>query len=170
MSTETLRSIDTSAARGTRPEVANEFLTFILGGEEYGVDILKVQEIRGYDTVTRIPDAPDFVKGVINLRGTIVPVIDLRLKFRLSDVRYDEFTVMIIINVARRVIGIVVDAVSDVVSLTAEQVRPAPEIGATVDTQFLTGIGTLDERMLILIDIERLVGSAEFGLVAVTAH
>jgi len=170
MSTETLRSIDSSAARGPRPEVANEFLTFILGGEEYGVDILKVQEIRGYDTVTRIPDAPDFVKGVINLRGTIVPVIDPRLKFRLSDVRYDEVTVMIIINVARRVIGIVVDAVSDVVSLTAEQVRPAPEIGATVDTQFLTGIGTLDERMLILIDIERLVGSAEFGVGSATAH
>jgi len=134
------------------------------------VDILKVQEIRGYDTVTRIPDAPDFVKGVINLRGTIVPVIDLRLKFRLSDVRYDEFTVMIIMTVAKRVIGIVVDGVSDVVSLTSDQIKPAPEIGATVDTQFLTGIGTLDKRMLILIDIERLAGSAEFGLGSATAH
>ena len=144
---------------------ASEFLTFTLGAEEYGVDILKVQEIRGYDTVTRIPDAPDFIKGVINLRGTIVPVVDMRLKFRLGKAEYNALTVMIILNVANRVVGMVVDGVSDVVALTAEQVRPAPEFGASVGTQFLTGIGTLDKRMLILVDIERLMMSADMALV-----
>jgi len=143
-----------------------EFLTFTLGNEEYGVDILKVQEIRGYDTVTRIPATPEFIKGVINLRGTIVPVIDMRLKFKLGEATYDTFTVMIILNVARRIVGMVVDGVSDVVGLTAEQIRPAPEFGRTLDTEFLTGIGALDARMLILVDIEKLIGSAEMALVS----
>ena len=147
------------------PEAPQEFLTFTLGEEEYGVDILKVQEIRGYDTVTRIPDTPDFVKGVINLRGTIVPVIDMRLKFKLANVTYDNFTVMIILNVARRIVGMVVDGVSDVIGLSAEQIRPAPELGRGVDTEFLTGIGALEKRMLILVDIEKLIGSAELTLV-----
>jgi purine-binding chemotaxis protein CheW len=146
-------------------ETPKEFLTFTLGDEEYGVDILKVQEIRGYDTVTRIPDTPDFVKGVINLRGTIVPVIDMRLKFKLANVTYDNFTVMIILNVAKRIVGMVVDGVSDVIDLTAEQIRPAPDLGRGVDTEFLTGIGALDKRMLILVDIEKLIGSAELALV-----
>ena len=141
-----------------------EFLTFTLGSEEYGVDILKVQEIRGYDTVTRIPDTPEFIKGVINLRGTIVPVVDMRLKFKLGNATYDDFTLMIILNVARRVVGMVVDGVSDVIALTAEQIRPAPELGRTLDSEFLTGIGALDKRMLILVDIEKLVGSAEMAL------
>jgi len=143
-----------------------EFLTFALGEEEYGVDILKVQEIRGYDAVTRLPDAPDYIKGVINLRGTIVPVIDMRLKFRLARAEYNALTVMIVLNVADRVVGMVVDSVSDVVRLGHEQVRSVPELGATIDRQFVTGIGTLDERMLILLDIERLMSSAEMGLVA----
>lgn len=144
----------------------DEFLTFALGEEEYGVDILKVQEIRGYDAVTRLPDAPDYIKGVINLRGTIVPVIDMRMKFRLDKVEYNALTVMIVLNVAERVVGIVVDRVSDVVRLGGEQIREVPELGAAIDRQFLTGIGTLDERMLILLDIERLMTSAEMGLVA----
>jgi len=146
-------------------EAPQEFLTFTLGEEEYGVDILKVQEIRGYDTVTRIPDTPDFVKGVINLRGTIVPVIDMRLKFKLANATYDNFTVMIILNVAKRIVGMVVDGVSDVIGLSAEQIRPAPELGRGVDTEFLTGIGALEKRMLILVDIEKLIGSAELTLV-----
>ena len=145
---------------------ADEFLTFALGKEEYGVDILKVQEIRSYEGVTRLPDAPDYIKGVINLRGTIVPVIDMRLKFRLENADYSALTVMIVLSVAGRVVGIVVDSVSDVVRLGGEQIRPVPELGATIDSQFLTGIGTLDERMLILLDIERLMVSAEMGLVA----
>src|SRR5690349_18480029 len=149
---------------------ASEFLTFTLGAEEYGVDILKVQEIRGYDTVTRIPDAPDFVKGVINLRGTIVPVVDMRLKFRLGSAEYNTFTVMIVLNVADRVVGMVVDSVSDVVALTPAQIRPAPELSSTVGAQFLTGIGALNERMLILLDIERLMTSAEMALIAQPSH
>jgi purine-binding chemotaxis protein CheW len=149
---------------------AHEFLTFTLGAEEYGVDILKVQEIRGYGTVTRIPDAPDFVKGVINLRGTIVPVVDMRLKFKLGRADYNTFTVMIILNVADRVVGMVVDSVSDVVALTPAQIRPAPELGSSVGAQFLTGIGALDSRMLILIDIERLMTSAEMALITQPSH
>lgn len=148
----------------------NEFLTFTLGAEEYGVDILKVQEIRGYDTVTRIPDAPDFIKGVINLRGTIVPVVDMRLKFRLGKADYNEFTVMIILNIAQRVVGMVVDGVSDVLQLDAEQIRPAPEFGGAVNTSFITGIGALDQRMLILVDIEKLMSSADMALMDSASH
>jgi purine-binding chemotaxis protein CheW len=158
-----------AADRGAQAGVS-EFLTFTLGAEEYGVDILKVQEIRGYGTVTRIPDAPDFVKGVINLRGTIVPVVDMRLKFRLGSAEYNTFTVMIILNVADRVVGMVVDSVSDVVALTPAQIRPAPELGSSVGAQFLTGIGALDQRMLILIDIERLMTSAEMALITQPSH
>jgi purine-binding chemotaxis protein CheW len=147
----------------TQTPATGEFLTFTLGEEHYGVDILKVQEIRGYDAVTRVPDAPDYIKGVINLRGTIVPVIDLRLKLRLREARYDALTVMIVLNVEDRVVGIVVDGVSDVVPLAQEQIRPTPEFGAAVDTRFISAIGTLDERMLILLDIETLLDSADLG-------
>ncbi len=156
-------------ARAHSAEPADEYLTFALGEEEYGVEILKVQEIRGYDTVTRLPDAPDYIKGVINLRGTIVPVIDMRLKFRLARVEYNALTVMIVLNVADRVVGMVVDSVSDVIQLEAEQIRPVPDIGSAIDRQFITGIGTQGERMLILLEIERLMTSAEMGLVAEAA-
>jgi purine-binding chemotaxis protein CheW len=148
-------------------ESTNEFLTFTLGSEEYGVDILKVQEIRGYDTVTRLPDAPDYIKGVINLRGTIVPVLDLRIKFNTGRVVYDALTVMIILNVASRVVGIVVDGVSDVIQLGPAQLKPAPELHGTAGNgggAFITGIGALDERMLILVDIEKLLRAADIVL------
>lgn len=145
---------------------SREFLTFTLGSEEYGVDILKVQEIRGYDTVTRLPDAPHYIKGVINLRGTIVPVFDLRLKFDLGEAKYDASTVMIVLNVNSRVVSVVVDSVSDVTALTSEQLRPAPEFGGAMDTRFITGIGAVDQRMLILLDIEKLMTSADLGLIA----
>lgn len=147
-----------------------EYLTFTLGAEEYGVDILKVQEIRGYDTITRIPDAPAFIKGVINLRGTIVPVVDMRIKFNLGKVEYNEFTVMIILNVARRVVGMVVDGVSDVMQLTADQIRAAPEFGSSVNTRYITGLGVLDQRMLILVDIEKLMSAADMALMDVQAQ
>ena len=146
-------------------DTSEEYLTFALGEEEYGVEILKVQEIRGYDSVTRLPEAADYIKGVINLRGIIVPVIDMRLKFNLA-ADYTALTVMIVLNVGERVVGMVVDSVSDVVRLGGEQIREVPEMGATIDRKFLTGLGTLDERMLILLDIERLMTSAEMGLVA----
>jgi purine-binding chemotaxis protein CheW len=141
-----------------------EYLTFRLGEEEYGIDILKVQEIRGYEQPTRIANAPAFVKGVVNLRGVIVPIVDLRLKFNLGKATYDAFTVVIILNLGARVVGIVVDSVSDVMELAPEQIRPAPEVGASVDATFITGLGTLADRMLILIEIERLMSAAEMAL------
>ncbi len=157
-----------ATSASSKAATAGEFLTFTLGQEEYGVDILKVQEIRGYDAVTRLPDAPEYIKGVINLRGTIVPVIDMRVKFRL-EAKVDALTVMIVLNVADRVVGMVVDSVSDVVQLTAEQIRAMPEVGTGIDRRFLTGIGALDERMLILLDIEGLMTSTEMGLVVDSA-
>ncbi len=138
---------------------------FTLGDEEYGIDILKVQEIRGYDQVTRIANTPAFIKGVTNLRGVIVPIIDLRVKFAQQGVTYNENTVVIVLNFGQRVVGIVVDGVSDVLSLTNEQIRPAPEFAVTLATEYLTGLGSLGERMLILVDIEKLLSSEEMSLI-----
>ena len=146
-------------------EELREFLSFRLGAEEYGIDILKVQEIRGWEQPTAIANTPAFIKGVINLRGIIVPIVDLRLKFNLSEANYDEFTVVIILSVARRVVGAVVDAVSDVLTLAAQQIKPAPEFSAALETQFITGLGTIEERMLILLDIEKLMTSRDMQLV-----
>lgn len=142
-----------------------ELLTFTLGREEYGIDILKVQEIRGYDAVTTIANAPAFIKGVINLRGIIVPIVDMRIKFKLGSVTYDETTVVIILNIGKRVIGMVVDGVSDVTTLKPEEVKPAPEFGSSLDTQYLLGLGTVEERMIILVDIERLMSSRDMELI-----
>lgn len=144
---------------------SREYLTFTLGEEEYGIDILNVQEIRGYDAVTKIANSPDFIKGVINMRGIIVPIIDMRLKFKLGEVEYNQFTVVIILNISGRVIGMVVDGVSDVIALKGEQIRPAPEFGAVLDTDYIDGLATLEERMVIVIDIAKLMTSSEMGLV-----
>lgn len=160
-----------SSALAVQNPQTNECLTFTLGKEEYGIDILKVQEIRGYDAVTTIARAPEFIKGVINLRGAIVPIIDMRIKFDLGNPTYDQFTVVIIINVSNRVIGIVVDSVSDVITLASEQIKPAPEFATHLDTGYITGLGTVDDRMLILMDIEKLMVSSDMGLVDYgTAH
>ena len=142
-----------------------ELLFFILGHEEYGINILNVQEIRGYDAVTAIANAPPFIKGVINLRGIIVPIIDLRIKFRIDQVSYNELTVVIILNVAGRVMGIVVDGVSDVITLSTEQIKPVQEFGAALDVNYITGLGTLDQRVIIVIDIEKLMTSRDMDLV-----
>ncbi len=158
--TQTQTSMEAAGESG-----GNEFLAFTLGREEYGIDILRVQEIRGYEPVTRIANAPDFIKGVVNLRGTIVPVVDMRIKLNLGTPTYDQFTVVIILNIGGRVVGMVVDSVSDVTTLSSEQIKPAPEIGTTFDTDYLIGLGTLDERMLILVDIDKLMSSAEMGLI-----
>lgn len=155
----------THVAKLTGESVGQEFLVFTLGDEEYGIDILKVQEIRGYDQVTRIANTPNFIKGVTNLRGVIVPIIDLRIKFSQTDVEYNDNTVVIVLNFAQRVVGIVVDGVSDVLSLTADQIRPAPEFAVTLSTEYLTGLGALGERMLILVNIEKLLSSEEMALV-----
>lgn len=145
-------------------DAAAQYLTFTLGKEEYAVDILKVQEIRGYDSVTAIANAPAFIKGVINLRGVIVPIVDMRIKFNVGEASYDEFTVVIILNVLKRVVGIVVDGVSDVITLPPDQVKPAPEFGSALDTKYIKGLGTIDDRMIILADIEKLMSSRDMEL------
>jgi purine-binding chemotaxis protein CheW len=142
----------------------SDVLSFRLGKEEYGISILKVQEIRGYEAPTRLANAPAFLKGVINLRGAIVPVVDMRIKFGFADPGYDGLTVVIVLNIAQHVIGMVVDSVSDVVTLTADDIRPAPAMGS-LDAGYLRGLGTVGERMLILLDIDALMQSEELGLV-----
>ena len=148
--------------------MGGEFLTFRLGAEEYGIDILKVQEIRSYEAPTRIANAPGFIKGVVNLRGVIVPIVDLRLKLACETAEYNDFTVVIVLNVKGRVVGAVVDSVSDVLALDKNTIKPAPEMSSAVDTSFITGIGCVkngdEERMLILMDIEGLMASDEMGL------
>jgi purine-binding chemotaxis protein CheW len=142
-----------------------QFLTFKLAGEEYGVGILSVQEIRGWSSVTAIPHSPAWLLGVINLRGVVVPIIDLRIKFAFARADYNEFTVVIILNVGARVVGVVVDGVSDVITLSPEQIRPAPHLGNSTDTSHIIGFGTLDERMRILLDVERLMASVDMDVV-----
>jgi len=141
-----------------------EILTFTLGHEEYGIDILKVQEIRGYEVATHIANAPEYIKGVVNLRGIIVPIIDMRVKFSLP-ATYIETTVVIILNLGTRVIGIVVDGVSDVIQLKPDQIKPAPEFGSSLDTRYIQGVGAVDERMIILVDIERFFSSDELQMI-----
>jgi purine-binding chemotaxis protein CheW len=164
--TDAARPAAASAAGTAAPAThGGEFLTFRLGAEEYGIDILRVQEIRSYEAPTRIANAPAFIKGVVNLRGVIVPIVDLRLKLGCDTAEYNAFTVVIVLNVRGRVVGAVVDSVSDVLELAGEQVRPAPEMNASVDTSFITGIGSVGDRMLILMDIEALMSSEDMGLV-----
>jgi len=153
---------------------SQEYLTMCLGDEEYGVDILRVQEIRGYERPTRIAGAPDFIGGVLNLRGVIVPIVDLRIKFGLERVTYDAVTVTVVLNIAGRTVGAVVDSVSDVIELAVDQIKPAPEFNSTVDSSYVVGIGAIKqaehERMLILVDIERLMSGADMGLVNADLH
>ena len=150
---------------GTQTSI-REFLAFKLGREEYGVDILRVQEIRSFEPPTRMANAPAFILGVVNLRGVIVPIFDMRIKFGMEEVKYDGFTVVIVLNIGKQVIGMVVDGVSDVITLTPEQLRPVPEFSGAIDSQHLLAIGSVGDRMLILLDIERVMSSAEMGLVA----
>jgi purine-binding chemotaxis protein CheW len=143
---------------------AREYLTFRLDREEYGIDILKVQEIRGYEPPTRIANAPNFIKGVVNLRGTIVPIVDMRLKFNCAKVEYDSFTVVIILNLRSRIVGIVVDSVSDVMELPAESLKAAPDVESVIGNDSVLGLGSLGDRMLILLDIEKLMSGVDMEL------
>lgn len=154
-----MERIDQLASSGAR-----EYLTFRLDQEEYGIDILKVQEIRGYEPPTRIANAPNFIKGVVNLRGTIVPIVDMRLKFACEKAEYNSFTVVIILNLRNRIVGIVVDSVSDVMELAPENLKSAPDIESVIDSSAVVGLGSVGERMLILLDIERLMSGADMGL------
>ena len=156
-----VEKINDSVAVGAR-----EYLTFRLDREEYGIDILKVQEIRGYEPPTRIANAPSFIKGVVNLRGTIVPIVDMRLKFSCGNAKYDTFTVVIILNLHQRIVGIVVDSVSDVMQLAPENLRAAPDVDSVIDSDSVIGLGSLGDRMLILLDIEKLMAGVDMGLVS----
>lgn len=147
------------------PPNAREYLTFRLAEEEYGIDILKVQEIRGYEPPTRIADAPEFIKGLLNLRGTIMPIVDMRLRFSCADALYNSFTVVIILNLRNRIVGIVVDSVSDVMQIKTDQIQVAPDIDSVIDNACITGLGSVGDRMLILLDIEKLMADVEMGLV-----
>lgn len=160
--------MDSRASLAPKPEFSAhdevEFLSFVLGGEHYALDIMSVKEIRGYEPVTKIANAPSFIKGVLNLRGDIVPIVDLRMKFNVGTVTYDEFTIVIMLNVCDRIVGIVVDAVSDVIKLSSEAILPAPEFGAAFDSRYLKGLATVDEKMVILVNIQALISSDDLGL------
>ncbi len=173
--TERANAAAAASAAGSngRTPKGGEFLTFRLGAEEYGIDILRVQEIRSYEHPTRIANAPAFIKGVVNLRGVIVPIIDLRLKLGCDSAEYNTFTVVVVLNVRGRVVGAVVDSVSDVLELSRDEIKPAPEMNSSIDASYITGIGAVKnhqgekgaERMLILMDIEGLMSSADMGLI-----
>lgn len=160
------RNAEFESTHGSKTLV-EQFLTFMMAGEEYGVDILIVQEIRGWESVTHIPNAPPHVKGVINLRGTIVPIIDLRIRFGLADVSYGPTTVVIVLKVesarGKRIMGIVVDAVSDVYNLVTQEMRSAPDLGDHVNTSYIKGLVSVENKMVILLDINELLGHDEFG-------
>jgi len=143
-----------------------EFLAFRLGTEEYGIHILQTQEIRNVETLTRIANAPDYLKGVMNLRGVIVPVIDMRLRFNTGADHFDDSTVVIVLNIKGKVIGMIVDSVSDVVTLSRATIKPAPELGSTFSTDYILGLGDIEERMIILLDIEKLMSGPELGLIS----
>lgn len=140
-----------------RHEAINQYLTFMLGAEEYGLEILRVQEIKGFSAITPIPNTPPHIKGVMNLRGTVVPVLDLRMKFALAKAEYNQFTVIIVVNVGSKVTGLVVDAVSDVLDVPANDIDPAPEMGGA-DVSFLRGLAKSGDRLIALLDIDKVAG------------
>ncbi len=141
-----------------------EYLTFTVGLEEYAIDILCVQEIRAYEAPTMIANTPSFIKGVMNLRGTIIPIVDLRIKFNLPKVEYTPFTVIMVLNIKSRIIGVVVDSVSDVISISKADIKPAPEFFSNFDIKYIVGLACFEERMLVVCDIEQLMTSAEMEL------
>ncbi|MBM4134842.1 MAG: chemotaxis protein CheW [Nitrospira sp.] len=139
----------------------SQYLTFVLGEEHYGLDILRVQEIKGYTAVTRIPNTPDYIKGVLNLRGTIVPIVDLRCKFGMPQAEYTMFTVIVVVVVQDKIMGVVVDAVSDVLNITTKDIQPPPHFGAQVDTSFIQNIAKSGDRLITLLDIDRVLSDGE---------
>ena len=157
-------ALNLSRGRGTVAAPMQEYLAFRLGDEDYAIDILKVQEIRVFEAVTKLPGAPDYIKGVINLRGLIAPVIDLRIKFGFKNAAYGPFTVLIVLHVHGRLVAVVADAVLDVVGLTEDEVKPPPEFATTVNVEYVMGLGAKDDHMLILLDIEKLISSQELGI------
>ena len=165
MSTATVDNTEHREVRTTYSRDDQQYLIFNLAGEYYGVDILKVQEIKGYTTVTRIPNTPDFLKGVINLRGTIVPIVDLRMKFGMGVTEPTSFTVVVVVNVRNRVMGFLVDAVSDVLDMNAKDIQAPPDMGSSVDITFIAGIGNAQDRLVTLLDIDRVLTEEEVAVV-----
>lgn len=157
----TSQTTDAASVLGSQ---SGQYLTLRLGSESYAIDIMRVQEIRSYEEPTKMANSPSFIKGVINLRGVIVPIVDLRMKLNVSTVEYNEFTVVIILNVRGTVIGAVVDAVSDVVTLEASQIKPAPQFESAIDSRFILGLAQVGERMLIVMNMESLLSNAELGM------
>ncbi len=141
----------------------SQYLTFTLGQEEYGVEILKVQEIKGCSAITPIPNTPAYLKGVMNLRGTIIPVVDLRSKFSMAEAEYNQFTVIIVVTVGSKVMGMVVDAVSDVLNIPRTDIQATPDFGAQVDARFINGMAKAGEKLVVLLDIERILGGDELA-------
>ncbi|MEE8126207.1 MAG: chemotaxis protein CheW [Nitrospirales bacterium] len=161
MSTATIEPVEQREIRTTYSSDDHQFLTFNLGEELYGVNILKVQEIKGYTTATKIPNTPDYLKGVLNLRGTIVPIVDLRMKFGMGQTEPTPFTVVVVVNVRNRIMGFLVDAVSDVLDLNAKDIQPPPELGSSVDITFVAGIGNANDCLVTLLDIDRVLTDEE---------
>jgi len=153
------------AAAGLKANTSDvdQYLTFGLGQEEYGIEILKVQEIKGYSAITPIPNTPAHVKGVMNLRGTVVPVVDLRSKFSMEAMEYNKFTVIIVVTVGAKIAGLVVDAVSDVLNIPSSEIRPAPDFGSRADTRFITGMASSGDKLTVLLDVDRLLGEEELA-------
>ena len=166
MSTATIEPAEQQENRMSFSSDDQQYLTFNLAEEYYGVDILKVQEIKGYTNVTKIPNTPDYLKGVLNLRGTIVPIVDLRMKFGMGVTEPTSFTVVVVVNVRNRVMGFLVDAVSDVLDLNAKDIQPPPELGTTVDITFVAGIGNSNDHLVTLLDIDRVLTDDEVKAVA----
>lgn len=144
---------------------SGQYLTLRLGSEEYAIDILRVQEIRSYEEPTRMVNSPSFIKGVVNLRGVIVPIADLRLKLNISNVEYNVFTVVIILNIQNTIVGAVVDAVSDVVTIDGASIKPAPQFDSGIDARFIVGLVKQGERTLIVMNVEALMANSELGMV-----
>ena len=152
-----MQAIDTAPAQASYTAGIQQYLSFALGDEQYGIDILRVQEIKGYSGITPIPNTPAHIRGVMNLRGTVIPVVDLRAKFHLETRAYDKFTVIIVVTVGARIIGLVVDGVSDVLDISRSEIRPAPELGQADNTRFISGMVHVGERLVVLLDIAMLL-------------
>jgi purine-binding chemotaxis protein CheW len=160
-----MEQLDALSSRLSFATDGNQYLTFALGQEEYGVEILKVQEIKGYSAITPIPNTPPYIKGVMNLRGTIIPVMDLRAKFSLAETEYNQFTVIIVVLVGTKVVGVIVDAVSDVLNIPSSDIQAAPDFGGQVETRFINGLAKAGEKLIVLLDIEKVVGDPELAVV-----
>ena len=158
-----------TTVRSGSTDTTHQFLTFALGQEEYGVEILKIQEIKGFSAITPLPNAPPFLKGVLNLRGTIVPIVDLRKKFGMDEETYTKFTVIVVVQVRGQIMGFIVDAVSDVLSVSGSDIQPTPDLHGQVDTAFLTGLAKAGEKLVLLLDIDKILTATDVGSAAQAA-